>query len=72
MLSYTELNKEFLEGKGKFIKDLGNGLQPGTLGTVDKEYLYCVSCGSHNLTFPILKFFNFDPAELRCYNCQKL
>ena len=35
--------------------------------------LKCVKCGkSGRITMPIVKFFNYDPAQIMCYDCQKL
>lgn len=30
----------------------------------------CVSCGKRNLTYPIMKFFNWDGNKFLCWKCQ--
>ena len=30
----------------------------------------CVSCGKTNLTYPIMKFYNWEGQRFRCYKCQ--
>jgi len=32
--------------------------------------LYCCSCGSNNITGPIVEYFNYEPTRLICYKCQ--
>lgn len=47
-----------------------NKLKSGDWRDVPTPILKCVRCGQGRITMPIVRFFNYDPTRLTCYDCQ--
>jgi len=47
-------------------------LKSGDWRNTPSSLLRCVNCGKHQITTPILKFFNYQGERVLCYECQRL
>lgn len=71
MNKYAVKNSVFLQSEtdsGEQWKDALVRLQ--ALDHYTRMNLYCVKCGGNNLTYGIIKFFQFNPDTLTCWDCQ--
>ena len=72
-MNYAEKNKALLASNtdtGRTWKEAIQSIK--SLDHYTRKQLYCVRCGNHTLTYPILLFFDFDPEKLMCYRCQEV
>ena len=62
---YQQNNLEILDSRTLQKFQTGNWCDLPTI------LLKCVCCGKGRITAPIVKFFNYDGCNLKCYDCQK-
>ena len=60
MNTYQIHNKQIMEG----VTDFRNWQHLPT------GILRCVACGQHNITAPIMNYFNWDGSRFTCRKCQ--
>ena len=47
-------------------------LKDGQWRQTPSSMMRCVRCGQHQITTPIMKFFDWQPEKFTCYDCQKM
>lgn len=47
-------------------------LKAGDWRSTPAGMVCCTNCGRHNISTPIIAYYNYRGEDLRCYACQKL
>lgn len=71
------MNNQFQQHNKDYLDMEGNDGKTHRQLAIDGDYRHglsgmckCVVCGERKLTYPIMKFHNWDGARFTCYKCQ--